>query len=394
MLSSCKSNASEFVLRNSSIPLMERTWLAQQITYRAKARKKHPSFFRFGSFYLEKAIEQSTSEVVANEKVNLIMFQDSLNVCDLTGGMGAETIAFAGKGAKVDYVEPDIYLFQLSNYNFSRFPFAKQICLFQTDAVRFLANNKQYYDLALLDPDRRAEGKRDFTLEKSSPNPLLLESEILKTTKTLWIKHSPMIDIEYLLGKFDYLKTLFIISHKNEVKEVSTLHSTSTVSFKPIECICIDSVGNSRKIGFDIGERDHLANVQKAHRVKKYFFEPDKAIIKSGCSNAYAISQGLESLSANMPYYTSECFPNDFAGRVFEVVDSFLFNEKSLRSYLKQHKIRKASIGARGFVIKANEIEKKFRLLPDDTEHFFFFINHNGGKEVIRCKSYLPKASI
>lgn len=392
IISSCNSDANKFVLQNSDIPVQERAWLAMQIKCRKKAEKKHPDFYEKGCFYTEKAIEQSTSFYVAKEKVKLIKLSKNGTVCDLTGGLGAETIAFAAAGMKVHYIEPDKALFQISSYNFSKFVCSGNIVLHNTNAEQFLVQNQQHFDLVMLDPDRRVGGTRNFTLENSSPNPILLENQILNISTLLWVKHSPLIDIDYLKKTFKSLQTVFVISLRNEVKEVSSLHSQVQHTTTSIICLCIDSKGDAIKIEFE--ENDRLAQSILVPECDSFFFEPDKAIIKSGCADAYANKKQLKSVSKAIPYYTASTIPAEFAGRVFKLRGQYFYSEKSLKTFLKTNAITKASVGARGFPIKANEIESKFRLKPDDTTHLFFYLDKDGLRKFIWCEAYLPKASI
>ena len=104
----------EFVNKNVQMPMEKRSWYANQILLREKARSKHGNFFKNNCIYLDKAIEQSTSEQVAKIKAEFINIQPMSLICDLTGGMGSETIAFAERGFSLFYVEPFSELFDLS----------------------------------------------------------------------------------------------------------------------------------------------------------------------------------------------------------------------------------------------------------------------------------------
>lgn len=392
LLSNNKLSELDFVFRHKNMPVEVRSFLAAQIKLRKKAEKKHPNFFKSCCFYLEQALEQSTAYWVARHKAALFQQNSTLLVCDLTGGMGAESVAFADNGNQVVYIEPHKELFDISNYNFERLGLSAQIELMNTNAEDFLLQNVSAFDLTLLDPDRRAQGIRDFTLENSSPNPLLLEEEILKKSRKLLVKHSPLIDIQYLREQFNFLQTVFVFSFRNEVKEVTTLHTRGDVNDTKVVCICIDSKGVKSVVAFNENADKHITHVNSG--CKEYFFEPDKAIIKSGYASLYASRLGLELISPGIPYFTSENVPHNFIGRIFEVKEVVKYNNQSIKEILNKYKIVKASIGARGFSLKADEIEKKFQLKPDDTHHLFFYINKDGEKEVVLCETYLPKASI
>lgn len=379
------SSVTDYVLRNKNRKPEQRNWLAMQFKLRLKAKDKHPDFYKKSAVFTEKAIQQSTSDSIAQYKANRIGIGLSGKVIDLTGGMGAETLAFAQQGARVSYVEPDVNLFEVSHYNFSLFLPEVSIELYPMTAEEYLLKvgcNKG--DFVLLDPDRRTEGSRDFTLENSKPNPLLLEEEVVEKGGHLWIKHSPMMDLDKLFVAFKYLREIWVISKRNEVKEICTLHQMESNVELKVSCIIVDPKASGGGLTEVFSWEDRLCwpDIVSEYGKGYIFYEPDRSIIKSGFSGAYAQKNGLKAINRKVPYFVSTKRLSEFMGRVYEVETILPYKREELLKYFKKQGISQASISARGFIKRADELEKELNLPPGNRYFLFFYMTENGDKRV------------
>jgi len=369
------ASISDYIYKRQNLPVEVRNWLAAQYKIRPKAAVKHPDFFKAGAVFFEKAIQQSTSQVVAKFKSSLISLKEKGVVLDLTGGMGAESLGFSQLGAQVYYVEPDIELLEATKYNFAKISPALNVSFIAKKAEEFLAENSiTKAQLVLLDPDRRASGSRDFTLENSSPNPLLLEEKLVEIGEEVWIKHSPMMDIDKLLVSFPYLQKIYCISHKNEVKEITSVHTKNKQQAiqKQVVCVAIQYEGSIHSTAHFVNEKSVWPSVMD--KVSNgFFYEPDRSIIKAGVSGAYAAKLGLNALNSRTPYFVGEFVRSEFIGRVYEIVEVMPFKPERLAKYLKENGISHASISARGFVKRADAIERMLKIKPGDKHFLFFF---------------------
>jgi 16S rRNA G966 N2-methylase RsmD len=379
-------NSSEFVLKNPNIDKDLRAFIAELVDTRKKAKKKLPTFFNLGCLIPKKNFEQATSEAIAMSKVLYLKSKIGLkNSLDLTGGLGLDSFFLSKYCENVVYVESEELTADIASFNFSLCNPIQNIQIISAKAEDFLMKNRELFSLIYADPDRRVGGNRDYRFEQSSPNPIWVETEGLKHGHYVAIKHSPMTDISLIKTSFSHLVSILTLSHKNEVKEILTLHHKDNAKTKITEdVITINANGEQQQFEF---QESSDTICEKTESPLTYFYEPDKAIIKSGFAESLAKRLGLKRLSAkHIPYYTSYQKPLVYSGKIGEVIDFIEYSEKKAKKMLDKHKVTKAAVGARGFVLKPNSLEKKLNILSGDDYYLFFYIDTNQKKVCLLAK--------
>src|SRR5690606_10561961 len=73
---------------------------------------------------------------------------------------------------------------------------------------------------AYIDPSRRAKKGKVFKLDDSEPNIIESQEDIIQQVPKIIIKTSPLLDISATLSTLRNVKTVHILSIKNECKEI------------------------------------------------------------------------------------------------------------------------------------------------------------------------------
>ncbi|MEJ0054642.1 MAG: hypothetical protein WDN75_02760 [Bacteroidota bacterium] len=97
--------------------------IAQQLTGRKKAKTKIASWYNMRGIIYPPSLnmEQSSSDATAKFKLALLkkIINDEdkvISIADLTGGFGVDTYSLSLRAQHVDYVEPDVELYELAKH--------------------------------------------------------------------------------------------------------------------------------------------------------------------------------------------------------------------------------------------------------------------------------------
>ena len=171
-------------------------------------------------------LQQCSSEAAARHKASLL--PSGCRVADLTGGLGADSWAFAVEGHSVWYNERDIVLQQAVQRNFQKLN-VKGVSFNSFDIGEgddwFQALAAFGPDVIYLDPARRdSAGKKVFLLEQCSPDVTALMPRLLELAPRVLIKVSPMADLTMLRRRLDgVLERIEVVGLKGECKELLCL---------------------------------------------------------------------------------------------------------------------------------------------------------------------------
>ncbi|WP_307756662.1 RsmD family RNA methyltransferase, partial [uncultured Alistipes sp.] len=188
--------------------------VATQVKYLARAESKLPSYAAAQCILPPLAFEQASSEVCAAHKQ-----LDGDTVCDLTCGMGVDSLFLSRRFRRVVALERDQMLARIAAENFRRLG-ATNIEIVNTSAEEYLQRPGLQADWIYADPDRRsAEGRKLVRLEDCSPDIVELMPLIRKVSERLCIKNSPLFDVGEALRIFPDSR-VEVLSLGDECKEV------------------------------------------------------------------------------------------------------------------------------------------------------------------------------
>ena len=345
------------------------TKLTQILQLYRKAQDKLPIWVENRCAMHSKSYEQSSHWKIAEFKSNLMHGKSLL---DLTAGLGVDSYYFAQNFDSVSSIEKDKDTHQFAVYNAHQLN-TPNITNIHLDLADF--EFKQRYDVIYLDPDRRVTDERALgNIGAYSPNILEWHKKWLQHTDNLLIKLSPMVDISYLENTFELLDTTFVISYKNEVKEILIHLKNKPSSTKTRFAVDINSAKTVTYSGTPASK-----NVFQPHDSGKYLYEPSKALIKSGLAQSYCTNIGLAPTHTGGLYFVSDEDFSAFMGRQFEIINRLECNWKTIKKYLKSNGIKQIQITQRHFFDSVKSIREKIKI-PEGGNTFLQFTKDNNDK--------------
>lgn len=359
-------------------PFPEIPWIEilNQIAAKAKAKGKLPTFFSASNIiYPSKiSVEQTSSEKTAWYKSTLIS-GDTL--IDLTGGFGVDDFYFSKKVKEIIHCEINAGLSEIVRHNFDMLGAGNIKCI-AGDSLDVLKNSNQNFDWIYIDPSRRNDDKgKVFMLKDCLPNvPELLEFYFLHTNNIL-IKTAPILDISAGLLELSNVKHIHVVAVENEVKELLWELSKDYTGDPIIKTVNI-SKGNLNSFAFELPSDGIGASFALP---KRYLYEPNSAIMKSGGFDEISSHYKIDKLHPHSHLYTADQII-DFPGRIFEIEKIIPYTKAELKLFLEN---KKANITTRNFPDTVELIRKKWKIKDGGNVYCFFTTDMNNHKIVLIC---------
>ena len=359
-------------------PFPEIDWLTilNQIEAKTKSREKLPTWFSTKAIiYPSKlSIEQTSSERTAEYKSSLIAGN---SLIDLTGGFGVDDYYFAKKINKITHCEINTDLSEIVGHNFKQLGVTNIECI-AGDSLTTLQSTTEKWDWMYIDPSRRNDTKgKVFMLKDCLPNvPENLDFYFEKSDAIL-IKTAPLLDIAAGLSELQNVKTIHIVALENEVKELLwELHKNylGAIDIKTVNL----TKDATNSFDFILNQESTEANYSLP---KRYLFEPNSAIMKSGGFNEISEQYRLDKLHKHSHLYTSNELI-DFPGRVFEIQHAIPYSKKEIKIHLENSK---QNITTRNFPETVELIRKKWKIKEGGNSYCFFTTDMNNDKIVLIC---------
>lgn len=370
------ADSSKFALQKNPFP--EVNWIAiiNQIATKTKAKDKLPTFFKTENIiYPSKiSVEQTSSEKTALYKASLVS-GDTL--IDLTGGFGVDDLYFSKTMKNVIHCEIDEELSMLVQHNFVVLGI-QNIQFEWGDSYTYLDKTQSKLDWIYIDPSRRNDIKgKVFMLKDCLPNvPELLPFYFTKSDNIL-IKTAPILDISAGLLELSNVKCIHIVAVDNEVKELIWELSKSFIGEIAVKTVNITK-DKREEFSFELNSKSNFSNYSLP---KKYLYEPNSAIMKSGGFDEIGIQYQLDKLHQHSHLYTSED-KIDFPGRIFEIQETISYMKNDMKSFLEN---KKANITTRNFPDSVEKIRKKWKIKDGGNLYCFFTTDRNNHKIVLIC---------
>lgn len=371
-------NIAKLAFKGSPFDTISTQELITQVVNKKKSEKKLPTWFKNQNIiYPEKMnLEQTSSEVTAKYKSSIISGD---SIIDITGGFGVDCFYFAKKFKNVVHCELNTNLSTIVNSNYQQLKISN-IATYSGDGIEYLKSRNKKFDCIYIDPSRRDLSKNKvFLLKDCLPNvPKNLEL-LFSKTKNILIKNSPILDISQTIKKLKFVKEIHIVAVDNEVKELLFLLEKSYT--KTIEIKTINLRKNKTQL-FDFQyKKQKKSNYSEP---KKYLYEPNSAILKSGGFHEISNHFNLEKLHPHSHLYTSDKQVK-FPGRTFLVDHICNYNKKEIKKYLKENK---ANITTRNFPETVAKIRKKTKIKEGGSQYLFFTTLLDNNYKVLVCSQF------
>ncbi|MCU0383763.1 MAG: hypothetical protein MUF68_06820 [Cyclobacteriaceae bacterium] len=372
----------EIALKDVTIQHVRSAELANQIKQKQKAEKKLPLYFNTQNIIYPKgiSIEQCSSEATAWVKVKLMkqcIQNNFINFADLTGGFGVDTFFIGKNFEKIFYAEPNDELLAIARHNHQILEL-KNAVYQNIKAEEFIHQTQENFSLLYLDPSRRREDQKVHGLADCSPDVISLLPYLLKKSKEVWIKTSPLLDIDAACQQLKYVSDVFVISIKNECKEVVyRCVQEQTLSIKK-HFILADEKGSVLYQNFFTKEGESAIKIEY-HNTQNYLYEPDVALLKAGAFQWIAKEFNLNKIELHTHLYTSNNLIENFPGRVFKVIQSLKADANTVHSFISD---KKANIIARNYPLKPEQLKQKLKLM-DGGSHYLLAYSEEKKKQLV-----------
>ena len=373
---SIEKDVSKLALQKNPFPQFNWIEILNQIVAKQKAKEKLPTWFTAKNIiYPAKiSIEQTSSEKTAAYKANLVFGE---NLIDATGGFGVDDYYFSKTIKHITHCEINTKLSEIVRHNCKQLQVENITCI-AGDSSEIIKNLNKKFEWIYIDPSRRnvAKGKV-FMLKDCLPNvPELLDFYFTYTSNII-LKSAPIFDITAGLLELKNVKEIHIVAVENEVKELLwILEKNYDQSVLIRTC---NLLKNKQEIfNFNVSDVQSEAVFGLP---KKYLYEPNSAIMKSGAFNLISSKFLIIKLHQNSHLYTSDILM-DFPGRIFEIENNVAYQKKEMKLFLKN---KKANITTRNFPESAEIIRKKWKIKDGGNLYCFFTTNENDAKIVLLC---------
>lgn len=370
-----KSVLSKLAFQKNPFPSIDYRILLNQIESKSKAKVKLPTWFEAENIiYPSKiSVEQTSSEITANYKSQIVSGE---TLIDLSGGFGVDDYYFAKKIKQITHCEINTELSELVKHNFKQLNISNIEC-FSNDSFAILKQNNKNYSWIYIDPSRRNDSKgKVFMLKDCTPNVPELQDFYYNYSNNILIKTAPILDIKAGLLELKNVKNIHIVAVDNEVKELLWEIEKEYIGQITIKTINFNK-DKEEKFEFVL-DMETYSNFSLP---KKYLYEPNAAIMKSGGFSIVGRHYNLDKLHTHSHLFTSnECI--DFPGRIFEIQKIIDYSKTDMKEHLEN---QKANVTVRNFPETVENIRKKWKIKDGGTTYSFFTTDRNDNKIVLIC---------
>ncbi|MBU4216146.1 MAG: SAM-dependent methyltransferase [Actinobacteria bacterium] len=320
-----------------------------QSRLRAKATAKFGDFAA-GMLFTQEGLEQATRLVVAAHHARRYRDAGVRLVADLTTGLGADALAFAGVGLRVLAAELDEATAALATVNLRFFP---EVEVRHTDGLTLDLTG---VDALYADPARRRRsGGRVFDPAAFSP-PLDAVLALRETVPALGIKLGP--GLAHSAVPSDAHAQW--VSVDGDVVEVG-------LWFGPL---APEGAGRSALVLSGGSTRTVSTGPQEPARppvgpVGSYLYEPDGAVIRAGLVSAVVEEVGGRLIDPTIAYVAGDHPVHSDVATGYRVLDTLPFGVKTLRAYLRARGIGILEIKKRGTAVTPEQLRSQLALRGD-----------------------------
>lgn len=363
------------------------------IECRKKLRTKLPEWYEIPEIIYPDRLssEQSSSSATAKYKASVASrIANGGRIADLTGGLGADSLAFSRVASQVMYNEMESGRAEAARHNFPLLGTenisVSSFCVEEAGKSEYAANfwetlKRFSPDLVYMDPARRSStGSKVFLLEDCSPDVLTLIPDIFRTCGNLLLKLSPMADISMLLKRLQehgaWTKELHIVSAGGECKELLLWCTPSTTDDT---ALIINENGNILRTSIAAESAAVPQFLQDAAQLNsmQFLFEPGKALAKAGLFNAICTMQdnaddGTMLLKAGRSthlYFTDSQNNASNFGKTFKIIGLAPFCKQGIRDF--SAKYPRAEVSARNLPLTSEELRRKLKVQSGGDIHIF-----------------------
>ena len=312
----------------------------------------------------EELAEGAASEKLAEGTVSEQLAERSRGkaFADLTGGFGVDFSFLSRLFERSVYVEQQPVLCDVARANF-RLLGLHGVEVINGDCTEALTT-LDHLDLIYLDPARRdLHGQRTFAISDCTPDVLLLRDELLRRSRWVLVKLSPMLDWHKAVDDLGgCVHEVHIVAVGNECKELLLVMSSQPCREPVVCCVNDDEV-----FRFSPCASPTLPLVEG--RPEGILCEPHAAIMKAGCFGELSARFGIPAIAPNSHLFVAPQPIDGFPGRQYSIERVTSFSKKELR--LAMEGITKANVSVRNFPLTAEQLRRRLKVTDGGETHIF-----------------------
>ena len=321
-----------------------------QARLRARAHDKLGEFAD-GMLFTPAGLEQATRLVVAAQHARRYVAAGTRRVADLTCGLGADAMAFAGVGLPVLAVDADETTAALATVNLRHFPEAE---VRHGDGLA-LDLAAEGVDGVYADPARRTgTGTRVFDPAAYAP-PLDAVLAVRERVPALGLKLGPGVPHSALPEDAEAQW----VSVDGDVVELGLWFGPLAPQGPGRSALLLGSGGGSALLR--AGEASTGAH-PPVGALGAYLYEPDGAVIRAGLVAEVAAEVQGRLVDRTIAYVTSDALHATPFATAYRVLDDLPFGLKRLRAYLRERDVGALTIKKRGTAVVPEQLRRQLDL--------------------------------
>lgn len=353
-----------------------------QISCRQKARRKLPQLGERLIYPTAVSIEQCTTEPVA--QLHGTLFAGCRNVYDLTCGLGIDAYYIAQNVRRLTCcdINPDVAA--TARHNFSRLG-ATNIEVECRDAVD-ASLNLSGYDACFVDPSRRGEtaSTRLYSFADCTPHLQTIVDNIRSTVKFIVVKGSPMVDIAQTIKDYPGTTDVWIVSVKNDCKELLFKIDFTTSGAEPPTVRTIN-YESDRVETFATRYSADPETLTYAHPQEgKRLLVPNASVMKSRQFNQLAEAYGISKISPDTALFVGDTAVDDFPGKQYVVERILSMSKPDLKQLRTLYPA--ADITCRHFPLTPAELRKRLKIKEGGNVHIYATTCYDNRHVLLVCR--------
>lgn len=316
-----------------------------QSRLRARARAKFGEFAD-GMLFTATGLEQATRLVVAAHHARRYLAAGATTVADLTCGIGADSMAFAGVGLHVVAVDADEVTAAVATVNLRHFPEA------QVRHADGLALDLAGIDAGYADPARRTSSGARVGDPAAYTPPLAALLAVRERLPALGVKVGPGLPHRAVP---DDAHAQWV-SADGEVVEAG-LWFGALAPEGPGRSALVLRNGGAHVVADRTG-----ATRPDVGPVGAYLYEPDGAVIRAGLVHQVAQDVHGRLIDPTIAYVTADRLAATPVATAYRVHDELAFSVKRLRAYLRERGVGRLTVKKRGTAVTPEQLRAQLDL--------------------------------
>ncbi|WP_409328776.1 THUMP-like domain-containing protein [Trujillonella humicola] len=274
------------------------------------------------------------------------------SVADLGCAAGTDTIALARAGASVLAVDVDPLARELTAANVEALGLADRVWVVAGDAVELVAAARggevANCAAAVLDPARRAGGRRQLDPDRWSP-PWTTVVSLLDRVPVTVVKVAPGLDHDRVPPG---VETEWVSVRGSIVEALLWGRGVSEVRRRAT--VVRDGVAHELTADTDPGPAP-------TGPVRGWLHEPDPAVIRSGLVSLAAAGLGATLVDPTIAYLTSDAAADSPWVTSYRIDEVLPFNLRKLKALLRARGVGRVTVKKRGSAIEPEQLARQLR---------------------------------